>query len=353
MILVTGGAGFIGSNLVGALIENGLDVCVCDHAEPADKWRNVARWADEGRVTSDADPGDSTSTWGRLTRLAPEALLAPDALDDFLSGHGAEIDFVYHMGAITSTTETDAGKLTETNVRLPQSIWRWCAERSVPLLYASSAATYGDGRYGFEDTDDSESLARLAPLNLYGRSKAAFDMWVAREVESGAQMPPRWYGLKFFNVYGPREEHKGDMRSMIAKTYPAAAAGRPATLFRSHRPEYEDGGQLRDFVYVRDCVHVMEWLRAEAPPSGIYNVGTGRAQSWLELMTALYAAVGRPLAIDWIDTPAELRDRYQYFTEADIQKLREAGYRHPFSTVEEGVRDYVTRYLQSDGGCTS
>ena len=342
MILVTGGAGFIGSNLVGALIESGLDVCVSDYAVPADRWRNLARWSNEPSGDSGTEPAGRPPVWGRLTRISPEAL------DDLLSGHATEIDFVYHMGAITSTTETDVAKLTETNVRLPQSIWSWCAAHSVPLVYASSAATYGDGGQGFTDADDSASLARLEPLNAYGRSKAAFDRWAIGEVEAGRPTPPRWYGLKFFNVYGPNEYHKDEMRSVIAKTYDLASAGRPATLFRSHRPEYEDGGQLRDFIHVRDCVRVMEWLRAEEPHSGIYNVGTGRAQSWLELMTALYRAVDRPLAIDWVDTPEALRDRYQYFTEADIRKLRGAGYDQPFAPVEEGVRDYVTTYLATD-----
>ena len=164
----------------------------------------------------------------------------------------------------------------------------------------------------------------------------------------GHGTPPHWAGLKFFNVYGPNEYHKGDMRSVVAKSYRDAAAGRPVTLFRSHHPDYEDGGQMRDFVYVRDCVDVMLWIRDNTPPNGLYNLGTGRAQTWLELMGALYSAAGTELDVTWVDTPAEIRDRYQYFTQADMTKLRTAGYRRPFASVEEGVADYVARYLSAD-----
>ncbi|MDZ7781058.1 MAG: ADP-glyceromanno-heptose 6-epimerase [Gemmatimonadota bacterium] len=324
MIVVTGGAGFIGSNLVAGLERAALgSVSVVDRLGTEDKWKN-------------------------LRRRALDELVDPGALDAFLDRRAAEIEHVVHMGAISSTTETDADLIVETNVRLSQRLWRWCARHEVPFLYASSAATYGDGSAGFDDDGSSEALARLLPLNAYGWSKHLFDRWVAREVESGGATPPQWVGLKFFNVYGPNEYHKGDMRSLVAKAYPGAARGDRATLFRSHDPDYPDGGQMRDFVYVDDCVDVMLWLLEHPEVSGLFNVGTGRAQTWLELMTALYDAVERPLDVRWIDIPEEIRDRYQYFTQAEMGRLRAAGYDRPFRSVEEGVRDYVTGYLATD-----
>lgn len=323
MILVTGGTGFIGSNLVGRLAEEGLRVSVCDTLGSGEKWQNIAKHE-------------------------IDELVAPPDLDDFLARRAGDVERVYHMGAISATTESDADLIAETNVRLSQTIWRWCAANGVPLVYASSAATYGDGSAGFVDNDGTESLARLLPLNAYGWSKHAFDRWVAREVVEGHLAPPHWVGLKFFNVYGPNENHKGDMRSVVTKSYPTAVAGGPVTLFRSHHPEYGDGEQMRDFVYVRDCVDVMAWLRGEEAPSGIYNLGTGRAQTWLELMRALYDAVGTDFDVRWVDTPEEIRDRYQYVTEADMTKLHDAGYEASFAPVEEGVAHYVNHYLSKD-----
>jgi len=185
-------------------------------------------------------------------------------------------------------------------------------------------------------------------MNAYGWSKHAFDRWVAREVEDGRQTPPQWVGLKFFNVYGPNEHHKNDMRSVVTKAYPVAARGEVATLFRSHHPDYPDGGQMRDFIYVKDCVDVMLWLMEHRSVSGLFNLGTGRAQSWLDLMEALYGAVGRELRIRWMDTPEEIRDRYQYFTQAEMGRLRAAGYTRAFRDVREGVRDYVESHLSQD-----
>jgi ADP-L-glycero-D-manno-heptose 6-epimerase len=320
MILVTGGTGFIGSNLVGALSDQGERVSICDVFGTGEKWKNVAKHE-------------------------IDELVDPLSLGEFLSRRMNDIDFVYHMGAVSATTETDADLIVDSNLRLSQRIWRWCAEHEVPLVYASSAATYGDGEQGFVDSDDRASLAVFRPLNAYGWSKLAFDRWVAREVEDGHPTPPHWAGLKFFNVYGPNEYHKDDMRSVVTKAYPHAAAGQKVQLFRSHHPDYEDGGQMRDFVYVSDCVDVMLWLRDERPASGLYNLGTGRAQTWLELMGALYSAVGRELEVRWVDTPEEVRDKYQYFTQADMTKLRDAGYTEPFSSVEDGVAAYVTHFL--------
>jgi ADP-L-glycero-D-manno-heptose 6-epimerase len=322
MILVTGGTGFIGSNLVGALAERGESVSICDTLGTGDKWRNIARHE-------------------------IDEIVDPSALEDFLTRRRADIDFVYHMGAISATTETDVDLIVDSNLRLSQTLWRWCAEHRVPLIYASSAATYGDGANGFTDEDGVEALALLRPLNAYGWSKHAFDRWVARQIASGTGVPPHWAGLKFFNVYGPNEHHKGDMMSAVTKSYPGAVSGDSVQLFRSHHPDYEDGGQMRDFVYVRDCVDLMLWMRDSPPSEGLYNVGSGRAQTWLELMSALYQAVDRPLEVGWVDTPVEIRDRYQYFTQADMSKLRSAGYDRPFMSVEKGVADYVLRYLST------
>jgi len=324
MIVVTGGAGFIGSNVVAGLEEEGLGpVSVVDRLGHDDKWKN-------------------------LRRRELDELVDPDGLEDFLGRRARDIEYIVHMGAISATTESDTDLITETNYRLSQRIWRWCAGRSVPLMYASSAATYGDGSAGFDDDGSSAALSRLVPLNAYGWSKHAFDRWVARQLESGGPVPPQWVGLKFFNVYGPNEHHKAHMRSVVTKAYPDAARGAPVTLFRSHRPDYEDGGQMRDFVYVKDCVDAMIWLLRSRHVSGLFNLGTGRAQTWLELMAALYSSVGESLEVQWEDTPAEIRDRYQYFTQAEMGRLRAAGYDRPFRPVEEGVADYVHHHLATD-----
>ncbi|MEQ1856198.1 MAG: ADP-glyceromanno-heptose 6-epimerase [Longimicrobiales bacterium] len=322
MILVTGGAGFIGSNLVAHLVDEGRRVCVNDLPEADAPSTNLAKHAIEERVP-------------------------PAELDAFLARRADEIELVFHLGAITSTTATDTALLTETNVRLSQRLWRWCAEHEVPLVYASSAATYGDGAHGFRDVDSAEELEVFRPLNAYAQSKHDFDRWAAREAARGADAPPSWYGVKLFNVYGPNEYHKGDMQSVVAKAYARAARGEPVTLFRSHHPDYADGGQLRDFVWVADCVHMMTWLAEQRPPSGIYNCGTGRAQSWLEFIGAMYAAMGKPPNIEWVDVPLAIRDRYQYRTEADLTKLRAADYTRPFAPVEVGVGEYVARYLST------
>jgi ADP-L-glycero-D-manno-heptose 6-epimerase len=294
------------------------------------------------------DALDSDEKRRNLERHPLDEQVSPDGLDDLLDRRRHEIELVYHLGAITSTTETDVDLLTETNVRLSQRLWAWCATHRVPFVYASSAATYGDGSHGFRDDDSSEYLSLLRPLNLYAASKHTFDRWAVAETTEGRDAPPLWYGLKLFNVYGPNEYHKGEMRSVVAKAYERASRGEPVALFRSHRPEYRDGGQKRDFVYVDDCVDVLTWLAACEPPSGLYNVGTGRAQTWLELIEALFDALGTKPRIQWAEIPEALRPRYQYFTQADLTKLRAAGYERPFRSVQAGVREYVQRYLATD-----
>ena len=320
MILVTGGAGFIGSNLAAALAEQGVPVAICDRLRSGSKWRNIGK-------------------------LELRDLVAPEQLETWLKDHGSALDAIVHMGAISSTTETDADLIVETNFRLSQRLWRWCAAHSKRFLYASSAATYGGAEAGFEDDWSMAALAQLRPLNAYGWSKLLFDRWAVREVALGNGQPPQWAGLKFFNVYGPNEYHKGGMQSVVAQKYATAAAGEPITLFRSHREGVADGGQQRDFVYVADCVHVMQWLLANPKVSGIFNLGTGEARSFAQLATALYAAVNRPPRLMYVDTPIAIRPNYQYFTEARMDRLRSAGYTRPFMSLEEGVGDYVQRFL--------
>jgi ADP-L-glycero-D-manno-heptose 6-epimerase len=320
--LVTGGAGFIGSHVVAALADRGDDVTVCDTLGTGDKWRNVAKHDLAGFVH-------------------------PEALEAYLSAD-PPLDAIFHMGAISSTTETDGDLVLKSNFELSARLWQWCTERQVRLVYASSAATYGDGSAGFVDFDSPEELARLRPLNLYGWSKHQFDRWVARRVERGGPTPPQRVGVKFFNVYGPNEYHKGSMQSVVAHLYPKVARGEPARLFKSYRPEYPDGGQLRDFVYVRDCVDVMLWLADNPSISGLFNIGSGQARSFLNLAHATLAALGKQPHVEFVEMPETLRKKYQYFTQADLTRLRAAGYQKPMTTLEAGVGDYVQRYLATD-----
>ena len=324
MIVVTGGAGFIGSNLVAGLEERGeRDVVVCDGMGSGDQWKNLAK----------RDLAD---------------VVLPEDLGAFLQKRESGVRALFHMAAITSTTESDADLVLRTNVQLSSDLWSWCARHQVPFIYASSAATYGDGAEGFDDDGSPQGLARLRPLNLYGWSKHLFDRMVARRVAEGRARPPQWAGLKFFNVYGPNEYHKGAMQSFVAKAFGEASAGQPVTLFRSHHPDYPDGGQMRDFIWVRDCVSVMLWLLDHPEVSGLYNLGTGAARTFLDVVRTLGAALGRETAIGWVDTPAEIRDQYQYFTQAETARLRAAGYREPFLSLEEGVDDYVRGYLATE-----
>ena len=249
------------------------------------------------------------------------------------------------MGAISSTTERDVDLIVRENYRVSRELWEFSARESVRFLYASSAATYGDGGAGFDDDGSPAALAKLRPLNPYGWSKHLFDRFVAREIARGAPAPRQWAGLKFFNVYGPNEYHKGSMKSVVAQSFPRAAAGEAITLFRSHNAKFADGGQLRDFIYVRDCADVVAWLLKTPSVSGLFNLGTGKARTFSDLARAMFAALNRKPNIVYVDMPAELRDKYQYFTEARMERLRAAGYATPFTSIEDGVSDYVQRYL--------
>jgi ADP-L-glycero-D-manno-heptose 6-epimerase len=318
MILVTGGAGFIGSNLHAALAKRGLEAVVVDRLRDAGKWRNLA-----------AHP--------------PARLIGPDQLDDFLADH-PPIELVFHLGAISSTTATDGDLVWESNVALSTRLWRWCATRGVRFIYASSAATYGDGSLGFED--GLENLARLRPLNLYGWSKHAFDLAVARMLKTDRARPPQWAGLKFFNVYGPNEYHKGHMVSVVKVKHDEILAGRAPRLFRSDRPGLADGAQQRDFIWVGDIVDVLLWLYDTPAACGLFNLGTGQARSYLDLAHAVCAAAGAAPEVEFIDMPASLRGQYQSFTEAPMARLRAAGYTAPFTALEDGIRNYVQGYLR-------
>lgn len=323
MLVVTGGGGFIGSVLCAALNEAGRsDLVIVDRFGSGDKWRNIAkREFDE--------------------------IIPPEALFPWLDRHGDEVEAVFHLGANSSTFAVDADEMIAGNLNYSMAMWRWCAAHGRKLIYASSAATYGDGAAGFDDAGGIEALKRLRPLNLYGWSKHAFDLWAMRRAAAG-EAPPLWAGLKFFNVFGPNEQHKGEMMSLVAKNHPRVIAGETIGLFRSHRHDYADGGQLRDFVYVKDCAEVMLWLWRRDPAvgiSGIYNCGSGAARSFLDLIGALGAACGVAPKIEFIDIPPAVRPSYQYFTEAKMTRLRAAGYNAPFTPLEAAVRDCVTNYL--------
>lgn len=324
MYVVTGGAGFIGSQLVAALSARPENrVVVCDRFSTDDRWKNVAR-------------------------SPVEEFVAPSQLFDFLSTRGREVTAILHMGAISATTERDVDAIIDQNIQTTRRLWDWCTKHDVRFIYASSAATYGDGEQGFRDDDSLEYLSGLEPLNAYGWSKHHIDRWVARSIARGEQTPPQWAALKFFNVYGANEYHKGSMQSVVAKSFPVAARDEVVSLFRSHRAGYSDGGQLRDFVYVKDCVRVIEWLLEQPKVSGLFNIGTGQARSFEDLASAVFAALGKEPRIRFIDMPEEIREKYQYFTQADMTKLRSAGYRAPFHSLEEGIRDYVQNYLATD-----
>jgi ADP-L-glycero-D-manno-heptose 6-epimerase len=321
MILVTGGAGFIGSNLVAALTARGEEVVVLDWLGKEEKWRNL-----NGAVLA--------------------GLLPPGELETALAMRPRA---VVHLGAISATTETDGDLVAASNLTLSLKLWDWCAAEGVPFIYASSAATYGDGDQGFEDGETPEELARLKPLNLYGWSKHAFDRRVAQMLALGRPRPPQWAGLKFFNVYGPREGHKGRMASVALHKYREILTDAPARLFASDRAGIADGMQQRDFVSVSDCVRVMLWLLDNPGVSGLFNCGSGQARSFLDLTRAVFAALGLPERIEFMPMPPDLRGKYQYFTEAPMAKLRQAGYPHPPITLEAGVADYVA-WLRTASG---
>ena len=319
MLLVTGGAGFIGSNVVASLNEAGrTDIVVSDELGSAGKWRNLGK-----RQVADVVPPAELTRWLE----------------------GRKLDAVIHMGAISDTTATDGDLVIETNFRFSLRLLDWCTSARTPLIYASSAATYGNGEEGFDDDWSPAALRALRPMNLYGFSKHLFDITVVDRFTKKAPLPPQWAGLKFFNVFGPNEYHKGEMMSLLAKRFDDAKAGKPVRLFKSHREGVADGEQKRDFIYVDDAVAVVRWLIDTPKVSGIFNVGTGKARSFRDLISAMFAALGREPNIDYIDMPAAIRDQYQYFTQAKVENLRRAGYNAGFTALEDAVSHYVNSYL--------
>jgi ADP-L-glycero-D-manno-heptose 6-epimerase len=319
MILVTGGAGFIGSNLHAALARRDISAVVVDWLGDTGKWRNLARHP-------------------------PAQVIRPDALDAFLATR-PPVRMVFHLGAISETTATDGDLAWETNVALSWRLWQWCAEHRARFVYASSASTYGDGAAGFDD--DPALLRSLRPLNLYGWTKHAFDLRVMAALAAGEPAPPQWAGLKFFNVYGPNEYHKGRMISVVKVKFDEVAAGDKPRLFRSDRPDVADGEQRRDFIYVDDVVDVLLWLHDAPGVSGLFNVGTGQARSYLDLAYAVCDAMDRPRAVEFVPMPASLQGQYQSFTQARTDRLRAAGYPGQWTPLEDGIRRYVRQHLAS------
>lgn len=315
MIIVTGAAGFIGSCLVGRLNQAGFsDVVVVDDFTKTEKDLNL-----KGKSIAEKVERSVFESW--------------------LQNQTEKIDIIFHIGARTDTTEFDKAIFDELNLNYTKMLWNYCSDHSIPLVYASSAATYGLGEFGYEDKH--EIIPNLRPLNPYGDSKNDFDVWALKQ----EKQPPFWAGLKFFNVYGPNEYHKGRMASVIFHAFNQISEKGEMKLFRSHNPNYTDGGQLRDFVYVKDVVEVCMFLMEEKPESGIYNLGSGIARTFLDLAKNTFKALDREEVIEFVDTPIDIRDKYQYFTEANMNKLLKAGYSKGFHTLEEGVSDYVKGYL--------
>ncbi|RYD57931.1 MAG: ADP-glyceromanno-heptose 6-epimerase [Sphingobacteriales bacterium] len=314
-IVITGAAGFIGSYLTGYLNRLGFENLIL-----------VDNFADHRKDNNLSDK----KFLQKIER---------DAFIEWMEANPGKINYLFHLGARTDTTEMDYSVHKRLNLDYSIAVWQQCAKQQIPLVYASSAATYGNGELGYKDSHDI--INDLQPLNPYGRSKNEFDIWALQQPAT----PPFWAGVKFFNVYGPNEYHKGRMASVIFHAYNQIKANGKVKLFRSHNPAYKDGEQIRDFVYVDDVVSMCNWLMNDQPKSGLYNVGTGRARTFKDLVTAIFDTLQLPVDIEYVDTPFDIRDKYQYFTEADMGKLLEAGYNKPFHTLEEGVASYINKYL--------
>ena len=315
MIVVTGAVGFIGSCLTSLLNQRGkTDLILVDEFSNEEKNKNLA---------------------GKKFHKKIERSVFLEWFED----HADSIEFVYHIGARTDTTEFDESIFDELNVSYTQAIWKVCTKHRIGLVYASSAATYGLGEYGY--IDDHQLVNQLKPLNPYGKSKNDFDQWALQQDEE----PPFWCGLKFFNVYGPNEYHKGRMASVIFHAFNQIQSKDSMKLFQSHHPDFKDGEQKRDFIYVKDLIDVCIWMADRRPENGLYNLGSGRARTFLDLAHGTFDAMGKKADIRFIPTPEDIRDKYQYFTEADMGKLKVAGYEKSFTSLEEGIDDYVKNYL--------
>lgn len=315
MIIVTGAAGFIGSCLVRKLNDEGhFDLVLIDDFSNQEKNKNLANKKYSFKIDREEFP-----TW--------------------LKENQASVDFIFHIGARTDTAEFDKEVFNHLNLKYSKKVWNCCVEFQIPLLYASSAATYGSGEFGY--SDDHAVIEKLKPLNPYGESKNEFDKWVLQQ----KKFPPFWTGLKFFNVYGPNEYHKGRMASVVFHASNQIKSTGKVKLFRSHRPDYKDGLQLRDFIYVKDVVEVCYFFFQQQKNPAIYNLGTGKARSFYDLATSVFNSMNKTVNIEFIDMPSDIRDKYQYFTEAKMEKLKQAGYTNSFYSLEEGIKDYVNNYL--------
>lgn len=320
-ILVTGGAGFIGSNLVAALVARGThNVVVCDYFGTDDKWRNLAKHS-------------------------VFEIITPEQMFDWLEFNRSQVELVYHLGSLSSTTEKDIDLILKHNFALSLKLWRWCNVRGVRLIYASSSATYGNGSQGFNDSTDLAYMQSLRPLSGYGWSKHLFDMHVIGCVARGEVGVPQWVGLKTFNAYGPNEYHKGDQQSVISKVASHAIQAGTVKLFRSYSPQYADGEQKRDVIYVKDVVRVMLWCLDYPRITGLFNCGTGQASTFNQMARAIFAALGTAPRINYTDMPEDLAPKYQYFTQANMQKLHNAGFNEAFTPLETGIKDYLQNYL--------
>lgn len=323
-IVITGGGGFLGSNLAWALGRvKGYKIVVVDSFSTGTKWHN-------------------------LVHAPVNEIVAPGNFFFWLEMFGEEVDAIFHLGGVSSTTEQNVSTIMESNHDYPMLLWRWCIENDKRFIYASSAEVYGSGHQGFKDALDVAYINSLRPLNANGWSKKLFDLHVAQCHGNKEKMPPQWAGLRFFNLYGPNEYHKGEQRSVMLKIYEEAHQGVPVKLFKSQNPEYPDGSQQRDFLYVKDAVNVLIWLLHNPQVSGIFNCGTGKARSFAELAQAVFSALGKQPNVKYVDMPTHVEHQYQYRTEADISQLRAAGYDPAFMTLEEGAKDYIQNYLAKD-----
>ena len=316
MILITGGAGFIGSNLINSLLsKNSSDIVSVDHKN----FINQSYFINK-----------------KFSRILPAEL------DIFLKKNKKKIKTVVHLGAITSTTERNVNLIIENNLELSIFLWNWCEKNKKRLIYASSAATYGDGSNSFDDNESDDYLSKLVPLNLYGWSKHIFDRLILKKKKKPSQL----VGLKFFNVYGPNEFHKSEMKSVILKIYEKVSNNLQVKLFKSHNVKFKDGEQLRDFIYVKDVISIIEWFLDNPKINGLYNVGTGKPRSFNDIAKSIFKNTNKATSLKYINTPPKIRKQYQYYTKANIKKLRDSGYKKSFFTLEEGIKDYIREYLR-------
>lgn len=353
MIILTGAAGFIGSH-VAEKLERDHRLLLVD--KPEHFRERPYLHLDEADLGDWMHGNDSKPARHKivdrayfpkiLETIAPEAAPGdPKAKEHVLIPHGQKIDWVIHLGACTNTGETRKDFLDEWNVEYTKKIWNWCTKHRVPLIYASSGATYGNGEFGFSDT--WETAFKLKPMNPYGQSKQDFDLWAHGEIAKG-HTPPHWYGLKFFNVYGSQESHKGRMASAVLHSFRQIQRTGSCKLFKSHNEAVRDGEQSRDFIHVNDIVNLISFFMEKKPASGLYNCGTGKARTFRDLVQAIFLALGKPMQIEWTDTPPQFRKAYQYFTEADMSRVKEVGYKGGFINLEDGVRQYVEWLMEND-----